>query len=105
VVTHTATGKGMAPKWVLTTRGWSQEDWDAAVGRLRERGVLDGDGELTERGVALRTEIENETDRLDRAPYAHLGAEGVTRLTELGTGFARTAVAAGAYPADLIGKG
>ncbi|MFJ9893253.1 hypothetical protein ACIQPR_07965 [Streptomyces sp. NPDC091280] len=104
VVTHTATGKGMAPKWVFGTRGWSQEEWDAAVERLRGRGVLDGDGELTEAGVALRAGIEAETDRLDRAPYAHLGAEGVLRLTELGSGFARRALAAGAFPGNLLGK-
>jgi hypothetical protein len=104
VVTHTATGKGMTPKWVFGTRGWNQEEWDAASGRLQERGLLDGDGELTEAGVALRAEIETETDRLDRAPYEHLGAEGVVRLTELGTGFARLALAAGAFPRDLLGK-
>ncbi|MEU6141767.1 hypothetical protein ABZ848_15555 [Streptomyces sp. NPDC047081] len=104
VVTHTATGKGMAPKWVFGSRGWSQEEWDATAGRLRERGLLDGAGELTEQGVALRAEIEAETDRLDRAPYEHLGAEGVTRLTELGRGFAGAALAAGAFPVDLIGK-
>ncbi|MDQ0906198.1 hypothetical protein QFZ22_002183 [Streptomyces canus] len=104
LVTHTATGRGMTPSWVFTTRGWTRQEWDAAVGRLRERGQLDADGELTERGVALREEIEAETDRLDRAPYEHLGAEDVRRLTELAIGFARAAMAAGAYPADLIGK-
>ncbi|MGX1478943.1 UNVERIFIED_CONTAM: hypothetical protein RKD50_007751 [Streptomyces canus] len=104
LVTHTATGRGMTPPWVFTTRGWTQREWDAAVERLRKRGLLDADGELTERGTALREEIEAETDRLDRAPYEHLGAEGVRRLTELAIGFARTAAAAGAYPADLIGK-
>lgn len=104
VVTHTATGRGTAPKWVLATRGWSREEWDAAADRLRERGLLDEAGELTERGRALRTEIEDMTDRLDRAPYQHLGAAGVARLTELGTGFTRAALAAGAFPADLIGK-
>ncbi|MGY5121592.1 SCO6745 family protein [Streptomyces sp. 900105755] len=104
VVTHTATGKGMAPKWVFATRGWSQGDWDAAVERLRDRGLLDAAGELTEAGVALRAEIETETDRLDRAPYEHLGADGVARLTELAADFARSAVAAGAFPADLLGK-
>ncbi|WP_369194857.1 SCO6745 family protein [Streptomyces djakartensis] len=104
VVTHTATGKGMAPKWVFGTRGWSQEDWDAATDRLRERGLLAASGELSERGAALRDEIEQETDRLDRAPYEHLGAEGVARLTELGGAFAHAALMAGAFPADLIGK-
>ncbi|WP_405514574.1 SCO6745 family protein [Streptomyces canus] len=104
LVTHTATGRGMTPPWVFTTRGWTRQEWDAAVGRLRERGLLDADGELTERGAGLRDEIEAETDRLDRAPYEHLGAEDVRRLTELAIGFARTAAAAGAYPADLTGK-
>ncbi|MFF0299935.1 hypothetical protein ACFYTV_04565 [Streptomyces sp. NPDC004562] len=105
VVTHTATGKGMTPKWVFATRGWSQEDWDAACGRLRGRGLLDEAGELTPQGVALRKEIEAETDRLDQAPYRRLGADGVARLTELGAGFARTAATAGAFPEDLLGKG
>ena len=105
MVTHTATGKGMTPKWACATRGWSREDWDAATERLRERGLLDASGDLTERGVALRREIEDETDRLDRAPYEHLGSEGVARLTELGGVFAHAALVAGAFPADLIGKG
>ncbi|WP_055494150.1 hypothetical protein [Streptomyces sp. TP-A0356] len=105
LVTHTATGKGMAPKWTLATRGWSREDWDTAAGRLRDRGVLDADGELTETGVALRREIETETDRLDRAPYEHLGAPGVERLTELAGELLTRALAAGAFPADMIGKG
>lgn len=104
LVTHTATGKGMAPKWIFTTRGWTQEEWEAATDRMRDRGLIDDAGELSERGVALRDEIERETDRLDAAPYAHLGAEGVARLTELGTSFARTALGAGAFPADLLGK-
>ncbi|AVH55242.1 MULTISPECIES: SCO6745 family protein [Streptomyces] len=104
LVSHTATGKGMAPKWVLATRGWSRDDWEAAAGRLRERGLLDSEGELTEAGVALRQEIEARTDRLDRAPYEHLGAAGVERLTELARGFLMTALAAGAFPEDMIGK-
>lgn len=104
LVTHTATGRGFTPRWQLVTRGWNQEEWDAAAARLRERGLLNEAGELTEPGVALRDRIERETDRLDRAPYEHLGAEDVARLTELGSGFVRTALAAGAFPADLIGK-
>jgi hypothetical protein len=105
LATHTATGKGMAPKWVLATRGWSREEWDAACGRLRERGLLGADGELTEAGSALRKEIEAETDRLDRAPYEHLGAAGVERLTELAGALLSTALAAGAFPEGMVGKG
>ncbi|GGO37105.1 SCO6745 family protein [Streptomyces lasiicapitis] len=105
LVSHTATGKSMTPKWNLNTRGWTQEDWDAAVERLRGRGLVDGTGELTEAGVALRKQIEERTDRLDRAPYEHLGTAGVERLTELGTVFAGAVVQAGAFPGDLLGKG
>jgi hypothetical protein len=105
LVSHTATGKGMAPKWVLATRGWTREDWDTATGRLRERGLLDAGGELTEAGVALRKEIESQTDRLDRAPYEHLGAAGVERLRELAAGLLTTAFAAGAFPEGMTGKG
>ncbi|WP_406341471.1 SCO6745 family protein [Streptomyces sp. NBC_00648] len=105
LVSHTATGKGMAPRWILGTRGWRRADWDAAAVRLRERGILDAEGELTEAGTALRAEVEDRTDRLDLAPYELLGAEGVDRLTELARGFLLAAVAAGAFPADLSGKG
>ncbi|MFD7619267.1 hypothetical protein [Streptomyces sp. NPDC059802] len=105
LVSHTASGKGMSSRWVLATRGWHRDDWDEACERLRGRGLLDAEGELTEAGVALRSELEEATDRLDAAPYEHLGAEGVERLTELGRGFLFTAASAGAFPADLMGKG
>ncbi|ARX87805.1 SalK [Streptomyces alboflavus] len=104
LVSHTATGKSMTPTWNLNTRGWTRDDWDAAVERLRGRGLVAADGELTESGVALRKAIEERTDRLDRAPYEHLGAADVERLTELGTVFAGAALQAGAFPADLLGK-
>ncbi|MER7175310.1 SCO6745 family protein [Streptomyces mesophilus] len=105
LVSHTATGKGFTPKWALETRGWSRAEWDAAVVRLEGRGLLDDQGELTEAGVQLRKGLEEATDRMDAAPYAHLGAAGVERLTELAGGFVMTALGAGAFPADLIGKG
>ncbi|MET9951201.1 hypothetical protein ABZ135_06565 [Streptomyces sp. NPDC006339] len=103
LASHTATGRGMAPRWVLGTRGWRRADWDAAVERLRGRGLLDADGALTEAGAALREALEDETDRLDAAPYEHLGADGTARLAELTKGFLVTAVGAGAFPADLTG--
>ncbi|GAA3009099.1 hypothetical protein GCM10010447_43210 [Streptomyces fulvorobeus] len=105
MVSHTATGKGMAPRWILATRGWRRADWEAAAERLRVRGLLDAEGELTEAGVALRAGLEEATDEMDAAPYEHLGAEGVERLTELGRGYLFAAASAGAFPADLTGKG
>ncbi|WP_016907930.1 SCO6745 family protein [Streptomyces xiaopingdaonensis] len=105
LVTHTATGRGMAPKWVLGTRGYSEKDWESARSRLMERELLDEQGELTADGAALRTELEEETDRLDARPYEHLGAERVARLTELGRGLSAAVTEAGAFPQGLFGKG
>ncbi|MET9607700.1 hypothetical protein ABZZ17_21970 [Streptomyces sp. NPDC006512] len=104
LVSHTATGRGMTPKWVKSIRGWHQDDLDAAAARLRARGILDPDGELTDEGRSVRERLETETDRLDEAPYEHLGAQGLARLAELGGGFVKRAVAAGAFPRDLFGK-
>lgn len=74
LITHTATGKGFTAEFARANRGWSQEEWDTAVDRLRGRGLLDEKGELTDRGHELRREVEETTDRLAHAPYQHLGA-------------------------------
>ncbi|MGW2473019.1 SCO6745 family protein [Streptomyces sp. NPDC001665] len=103
LVSHTATGKGMAIRWILSTRGWRRADWEDASERLRGRGLLTAEGELTEEGAALRQEVEEATDRMDLGPYEHLGGQGVARLTELGRGFLATAAAAGAFPASATG--
>ncbi|MFE2283103.1 hypothetical protein ACFXDJ_02850 [Streptomyces sp. NPDC059443] len=104
LVSHTATGRGMTPKYLKAIRGWEQSDLDAAAGRLRERGMLDADGELTARGTEVREALELETDRLDAAPYEHLGAAGLARLAEIGGAFTMKAVNAGAFPGDAFGK-
>ncbi|MFG2997799.1 hypothetical protein [Streptomyces sp. NPDC048340] len=104
LVSHTATGRGMSPKWLKAIRGWEQFDLDAAAERLRARGILDADGELTDEGKAVREALEADTDRLDAAPYEHLGAAGLARLAELGGGFVMRAIGAGAFPGDLLGK-
>ncbi|NEC69434.1 hypothetical protein [Streptomyces sp. SID9727] len=103
LVSHTATGKGMAIRWLLSSRGWRRADWEDASERLRGRGLLTAEGELTEEGAALRKELEETTDRMDLGPYEHLGGLGVARLTELGRGFLATAAAAGAFPASATG--
>jgi hypothetical protein len=105
LVTHSATGKGFTPRFFQSSRGWTAEQWSAAQDRLRKRGLLDDAGELTADGVALRREIEAVTDRLDRAPYEHLGAAGVERLTALAGGFAQAVIAGGGFPLEHFGKG
>ncbi|MDX6351436.1 MAG: hypothetical protein QOF84_6226 [Streptomyces sp.] len=105
LVTHSATGKGSTPKFSQLSRGWTSEQWSAAQARLRKRGLLDAAGELTKDGVALRGDIEAVTDRLDRAPYEHLGPTGVERLTALAGGFAQAIMAGGGFPKQHFGKG
>ncbi|GHB61439.1 hypothetical protein GCM10010347_34490 [Streptomyces cirratus] len=104
LLSHTATGRGMSHKWLKSIRGWEQSDLDAATDRLRERGILDAAGDLTEEGAAVREQLEADTDRLDAAPYEHLGADGLARLAELGGALVAKAVGAGAFPKDLFAK-
>ncbi|HEX8001278.1 MAG TPA: hypothetical protein VF519_01130 [Mycobacteriales bacterium] len=50
-------------------RGWTDEEWAAAAGRLRERGLLDADGRLTPAGVTLRQDVERATDAAAAGPW------------------------------------
>ncbi|MFB7655928.1 MULTISPECIES: hypothetical protein [unclassified Streptomyces] len=104
LISHTATGKGFTPEFARQSRGWTELEWEAAKERLRGRGLLDSDGHLTARGNELRLEVEETTDRLALAPYAHLGGPGVERLTEIGTRLTRTALAAGAFPPGVFAQ-
>ena len=105
IVLHNATGTTVTSAVLQKTRGWSAQQWAAAQDRLRERGLLDEAGDPTVAGAALRGEVEALTDRLDAAPYEHLGPAATARLTELAGGFTRTLRAAGAFPAAHFGKG
>ncbi|MEQ0562243.1 hypothetical protein ABJI51_24435 [Amycolatopsis sp. NEAU-NG30] len=78
-------------------RGWSDDDWTAALERLQRRGVLDGDGRLTDDGRALRRRIEEDTDRLAAAPLEALG-DDLERLLELAVPLSRAVIDAGVVP-------
>jgi hypothetical protein len=101
-VTHVATGKGFVPAFAMASRGWSPEQWGAAVTGLAERGLLDEQGELTEAGSDLRRQVETDTDRLGVEPWTHLGADGAARLGEIGGGLVRALLAAGCFPAGVF---
>ncbi|MGX8909944.1 SCO6745 family protein [Streptomyces netropsis] len=81
-------------------RGWSEEEWDAARERLRERGLLEPTGwACTPRGRERRQRIEDETDRLSARLLRPLEkAEEVDALiTALGPAVAGV-LAAGVLP-------
>jgi hypothetical protein len=101
LVTHTLTGRGFTEQAAQATRGWSAEEWAAAVAGLTDRGLV-ADGALTADGVALRAAVEQETDELSAAPFVHLGVERTERVADLGGRLSARLVANGAYPAGVF---
>lgn len=100
LVTHGAAGGGNPPPDVLqSSRGWSDAAWAAAGDRLRDRGLLDGDGALTPAGVAVRDRVERVTDERAMAPWRHIGAVDADRLRMLVRPFSKAIVASGAFGA------
>jgi hypothetical protein len=81
-ITLAGTGK-VSRQMIQPTRGWTDEEWDAAQTRLREHGLLDDEGKLTKQGNTLRQTIEDRTDLLALPPWQHLGAERYNRLLQL----------------------
>ena len=66
-----AAGAGQLPGSVLREyRGWSDEEWAAAVERLKARGWVEDDGSLTDAGRAARDARERRTDELAMPPGA-----------------------------------
>lgn len=79
-VTASRVGGLMDAATLKLLRGWSDEEWLAAEDRLRTRGLLGADGDLTIAGRALRDAVEHRTDDLAAVPVEHLGTEGWTQL-------------------------
>lgn len=92
-------GKGVGNRGVIQKiRGWDVASWDAAHGRLAERGLVDSAGVLTPQGAALRRHIEDETDRLAAAPQLALGIDGVETVVEKLEPIVDALLASGAVP-------
>ncbi|MGZ4694452.1 MAG: SCO6745 family protein [Acidimicrobiales bacterium] len=66
----------------LRARGWTDEQWTAAAGRLAARGLV-VDGELTDAGRTLNERIEATTDRLAAVPWTAIGADATARFDQL----------------------
>jgi hypothetical protein len=68
-------------------RGWTDEQWDAARGRLASRGWMRPDGALTDTGRDAHMAVEAATDLAASRPWARLGpkatAETIKVLTPL----------------------
>jgi hypothetical protein len=89
---------GIPPRSYVFTRGWSEDEVDAAYERLRARGLIDGE-QLTGAGAELREQIERTTDLANRAVVERLGDRAEELFALLGP-WARAIVAGGGYPVD-----
>ncbi len=61
-------------------RGWTDEEWAGASGRLTDRGWLGPDGRATAAGVGAHRDIEIATDDAAARPWHRLGESGTSRL-------------------------
>lgn len=78
-----AAAEGVPPATLRDNRGWTEDDWRAAAGRLAARGLLDTAGHPTAEGRALRAHVESRTDALAARPYGALAPGGAERLVTL----------------------
>jgi hypothetical protein len=74
-------------------RGWTDDEWEAAVARLTDRGWLASDGTKTAEGEAAYGAVELATDRAASQVWEHFGHSRTQRLLELLTPLAMAAFA------------
>ncbi len=89
---------GVGRESIAPYRGWDDDDWSAAAGRLTEKGWLDATGAVTEAGIDAHAAIETDTDRMAEGPVRALGEDGLAELVAILRPRARALAAAGAIP-------
>ena len=82
----------------VRTRGWTEDEIDAALDRCRTSGLMDAD-QFTAAGEQLRAQIEWTTDRQERPILDALG-DDADELFELLAPMTAAVVAANGYPGD-----
>ncbi|WP_028926611.1 SCO6745 family protein [Pseudonocardia acaciae] len=99
LVAFAADGRAV-PERLRGARGWSEQEWAQACGRLERRGLLNPDGTLTGDGAALRSWVEERTDRGAAPSWAALGEERCDRLVELAGSLVEVIVDNGGFLQD-----
>jgi hypothetical protein len=96
---------GVGLRTYIRTRAWSDAELDAAMARLQERGLIDGDT-FTDAGRAAREAVEFATDRQMRPAIEALG-EDIDELLALIEPWSEAVREAGGYlksPVQLTGR-
>jgi hypothetical protein len=106
-VLHAAAGR-VPREMIMRSRDYDEQKWDHYREQLARRGLLEGDGELTDAGQDLKQSIEDATDRLALSALDALDDHEVERLFQALTPITRKVVAAGDVPAATpmgLGRG
>jgi hypothetical protein len=93
---------GLPARAYAPTRGWGGPDMDAGFERLRSRGLMTDDEQLTDAGRAFREEVEIRTDELERPVLEALG-DDLEELLEHLDAWSEAIIAAGSYPQRIAG--
>ncbi|HYZ92884.1 MAG TPA: hypothetical protein VFA34_10900 [Actinomycetota bacterium] len=101
LVTHGAAGE-VAPETLQRSRAWSDDDWNAAVVSLRERGWVNAEGSFTDHGRTQRDVIEDRTDELAMAPWEEIGEDACTKLRALVRPWSKAIVESGGGLASVF---
>lgn len=62
---------GLVPADHRNYRGWNEDEWNAGVDALKERGWLDSAGQVTIEGQRCRSRIERDTDRMSVSAWSN----------------------------------
>lgn len=87
---------GRAPERQRSVRGWTEDEWAAALDDLRSRGWVDADGQATETGRTARERLEDATDRAVGAALDTEATAHAVSVEEALVAAARAVVEAGA---------
>lgn len=100
LILHAATGQ--VPEAALrSTRGWSDETWDAAIVGLVDRGLTHADGSFTDTGAAFRTDIEDQTDVACHALVAAVDEDTSNEFVDLLRPLRAALLSSDVFPAAL----
>src|ERR1700744_5980409 len=82
-------------------RGWTGEEWDAALARLADRGWVGADGRLTTAGRDARSAVEDATDRAAARAWGRSGAGPVAEIPRVLTPLAQACAVVLPYPSPI----
>jgi len=82
-------------------RGWTDEAWESALGRLVDRGWVGVDGTLTGAGRDAHAAVEDATDRAAARPWTRLGAGTTAEVVKALTPVALACTSVLPYPSPI----